>query len=91
MRYALRRRYGYASAAKLPFHGGRCYACGDKAAGFRDRRPEGGSLEPACRRHRDPTIKTFEACMYCSGPVRRGSVDIDDEFAHKSCHEEASR
>ena len=89
--YALRRRYGRASSGKaLPFHGGRCYACGAKAAGYRDRRPEGGDLEKACSRHRDPKIKTFEACMHCSGPVRKGSVSIDDDFAHKSCHKEAS-
>ena len=87
-RRALRRRYGRArpSADRLPFHGGGCYACGSRATGFRDRRPEGGSLETACSRHKDPTVKTYDACMYCSGPVRRGSLDIDGTFAHKSCH-----
>jgi hypothetical protein len=87
---SLHRRYGRAKSAAVPFFGGRCYACGAKGSGFRDRRPEGGNLETACARHRDPKIKTFEACMYCSGPVRKGSVEIDDDFAHKSCHKEAS-
>jgi hypothetical protein len=92
VRRTLHHRYGHArpSPDKLPFFGGRCYACGAKASGLRDRRPEGGSLETACARHHDPKIKTFEACVYCSGPVRKGSVSIDDEWAHKSCHKEAS-
>jgi hypothetical protein len=70
----------------LPFHGGTCYACGDKAVGFRDRRPEGGVLEPACKRHADPKIKVYEACIYCDGRVRKGSLTIDKDFAHKECH-----
>ena len=86
-------RFGRArpSARNLPFHGGRCYACGAQAAGLRDQRPEGGLLEPACARHRDPTIKTYEACIFCDGPVRRGSAVVDEDFAHKSCLKEESR
>lgn len=74
---------------RLPFHGGTCYACQATAVGFRDRRPEGGSLEPACGRHADPTVASFDACVYCDGPVRAGSLVIDSEFAHKGCHEGA--
>jgi hypothetical protein len=86
-RRKLNRRYGHArpSAAKLPFHGGYCYACPSHAVGFRDRRPEGGSMETACPRHYDPTIKTYDACMYCNDPIRKGSVDVDADFAHKAC------
>ena len=73
-----------------PFHGGGCYACASKATGLRDRRPEGGSLEPACKRHADPTIRTYDACIYCNGLVRKGSLTIDGDFAHKSCHAKAS-
>ncbi|MFA5053242.1 MAG: hypothetical protein WC565_04250 [Parcubacteria group bacterium] len=75
----------------LPFHGGKCYACERPAVGLRDRRPEGGELEPACRRHADPSIRTYAACIYCDGPVRKGSVSIDGEWAHAKCHEEACR
>lgn len=34
----------------------RCYACDGAVTGLRDRRPEGGKLEPACPRHADPTL-----------------------------------
>ena len=34
--------------------GRRCYACEGEAAGWRDRRPEGGKIEPACDRHLEP-------------------------------------
>jgi hypothetical protein len=88
MKRALKRRYGRArpAADRLPFHGGDCYACEQRATGLRDRRPEGGLLERACGKHKDPTIKTYDACMYCDGPIRRGSLDVDRDFAHKSCH-----
>ncbi|HTQ41883.1 MAG TPA: hypothetical protein VMI75_03930 [Polyangiaceae bacterium] len=76
---------------RIPFHGGRCYACGAAAVGLRDRRPEGGDLEAACRRHADPTIPTYEACIFCDAPVRAGSLVIDGEFAHKKCLKEESR
>ena len=71
---------------KVPFHGGTCYACNHAAVGFRDQRPEGGMLEPACGRHADPTIKTYDACIYCDGPVKTGSLVVDTDFAHKKCH-----
>lgn len=71
---------------KIPFHGGDCYACDSEAVGLRDRRPEGGTLEYACNRHADPTIKVYEACMYCDGPVRKGSLSIDRNFVHHACH-----
>jgi hypothetical protein len=75
----------------LPFHGGgsygKCYACDcTEVVGFRDRRPEGKELELACSRHADPWIKIYEACIYCDGPTRAGSVNIDGSFAHKQCH-----
>ena len=76
---------------RVPFHGGRCYACDAKAVGLRDRRPEGGMMETACKRHADPTIKTFDACIYCSGSVRDGSLDNDWNWAHKKCHAEVAR
>jgi hypothetical protein len=75
--------------AKLPFHGGqKCYACAAKPIGFRDRRPEGGDMEVACKRHADPRIATYDACQYCNGPVQKGSLDIDGLFAHQKCHEQ---
>lgn len=79
-----------ALAKPLPFSGGeKCYACDcTKVIGFRDRRPEGHGLEVACERHADPTIEVFEACMYCQGPIRKGSLIIDGEFAHQKCHVE---
>lgn len=77
---------------KVPFHGGRaCYACDAKPIGLRDRRPEGGDLEPACRRHADPRIKVYEACRYCDGPIRAGSLHIDGEFVHAACEADAAR
>ncbi len=48
---------------KIPFHGGRCYACNKQATGLRDKRPEEDDLEPACERHRDPSIETYDACL----------------------------
>jgi hypothetical protein len=78
-------------AKPIPFCGGeKCYACDAKPVGFRDRRPEGGDREVACERHADPTITVFEACMYCNGPVRKGSLIIDKQFAHKACEAAAS-
>ena len=70
-----------------PFHTSRCYACDAPACGVRDRRPEGGMVEAACKRHADPTIRAFAACMFCSGA--RPSIVIDGDFAHKGCHEKA--
>jgi hypothetical protein len=77
---------------RLPYHGPgpfpECYACDDTVIiGFRDRRPEGGMLELACKRHADPTIEIFHACQFCDGPVGDGSLDIDGTFAHKKCYE----
>lgn len=66
----------------------RCYACDAPACGVRDRRPEGGSLEAACARHAEPTIKSHAACCYCSAP--RPTLVIDGDLAHKACHVEAS-
>jgi hypothetical protein len=72
------------SVVSTPFHVGGCYACDDTAVGVRDRRPEGGMIEAACRRHADPTLRAFAACCFCSGA--RPSLVIDGQFAHKSCH-----
>lgn len=73
----------------ISFHIARCYACDDAACGVRDRRPEGGMIEAACKRHADPTIRSYKACAYCSGP--RPTLLIDGDFAHKGCHVEAVR
>lgn len=73
----------------VPFHQDRCYACDSKAVGVRDRRPEGGMIEPGCKRHADPSIKSYAACMYCSGPGPTRTIDGD--FVHKGCHDEASK
>lgn len=80
-----------ATTKAIPFHGGHCYACDREATGLRDRRPEGGQLERACERHADPGIRVFAACVFCSGPVRPGSVSIDHEFAHAKCQAAACR
>ena len=71
----------------LPFRTRRCYACDAPACGVRDRRPESGVVEPACARHADPTLRAYAACCYCDGP--RPTLDIDGDFAHRSCHVEA--
>lgn len=69
--------------------GDRCYACDAAAKGWRDMRPEGGAMVPACGRHRDPSIKTFDACIYCGAPVRKGSVSLGpNEYAHAKCERE---
>jgi len=71
-------------AKATPFHTSRCYACDAEACGVRDRRPEGGLIEAACKRHADPSIRSYVACMFCSGP--RPTLLIDGSFAHKGCH-----
>lgn len=76
---------------RLAHHGGDCYACQKAAVGYRDRRPEGGELESGCESHADPTIKVYPACIFCDGVVRAGSVNIDREHAHASCHREDCR
>lgn len=68
-----------------------CYACDAGARGFRDRRPEGGALEPACARHADPSIEVYDACIYCGEPVRKGSRYVDGGYAHAACDDEAQR
>lgn len=65
----------------------KCYACSGRTVGVRDRRPEGGEVEPACARHADPTLWAVAVCMYCDGP--NPSLDVDGDFAHKKCHAEA--
>lgn len=73
----------------LPYTTNKCYACDAEACGVRDRRPEGGALEAACARHRDPQLRAFAACFLCLGP--RPTLLIDQDFAHKKCHQEACR
>lgn len=68
-----------------------CYACGAKASGLRDRRPEGGEVEPACPRHAEPRLIPKLVCALCSEPVRKGSLVIDGEHHHKVCFEDSSR
>jgi len=59
-----------------------CYACDSRAVGYRQSKP-GAKLEEACARHADPSIKTFPACIFCSGP--RPTRVIDGDFAHLGC------
>ena len=66
----------------IPYMKSRCYACSAPAAGVRDQRPEGGSVEAACARHRDPSIKSYAACWCCLGP--RPRLDIDGDLATSS-------
>lgn len=75
------------AAPQVPFFGGRCYACDAKAVGFARHYVVAAYAleEPACKRHADPSIKVFDACMFCSGPVRKGSVEVDGNFAHAKC------
>lgn len=68
-----------------------CYACDAAACGTRDRRPEGGEVETACARHREPGTALRAACMYCKGTMRRGGMDVDGDNAHANCHRDASR
>ena len=82
-----------ATETKQPFYGGKCYACDAKAVGLCDRRKHyvEDALVPACERHADPTVKCYEACFYCNGQARKGSLDIEGNFAHAKCHREASK
>ena len=66
---------------------GKCYACDAPAVGRRNRQddPE-GKWVPACKRHRE-----VELCIYCNAPVRKGSLEIDGDPAHKKCHLEACK
>lgn len=77
---------------RIPF-AEKCYACdSERLAGVRDFRLEGGRLEAACRRHADPTIPAQFVCIYCNRFVRAGAVSLaPNEYAHASCHREASR
>lgn len=50
--------------------------------GARDRRPEGGAIEPACSRHAEPGSRVRHVCMYCLGSMRPGGVDVDGDNAH---------
>jgi hypothetical protein len=68
---------------------GKCYACGLEATGLRDRRPEGGEVEPACLRHAEPRLVPILVCIYCGDPTRKGSLVVDGEQAHAKCHREA--
>ena len=70
---------------------GCCYACDAKATGLRDRRPEGGEVEPACPRHAEPGLVPVLVCMYCNEPTRKGSLTVDGHEAHAKCHREACR
>jgi hypothetical protein len=75
------------SKPALPYTTLRCYACDGEACGVRDRRPEGGIVEAACKRHADPTIRTYAACYMCLGA--RPTVVIDgQQLVHKKCHAE---
>lgn len=67
---------------------GKCYACNEAATGLRDRRSEGGEIEPACGRHAEPSLTAQVVCMYCSEPVR-GGIKVDGMVAHRDCHREA--
>jgi len=75
---------------RIPFFGGeKCYACDEVPIGYRDRRPEGGDMEIACERHADPKIRVYEACIYCNGPIRKGSWVLDTGvFVHQVCQRE---
>ena len=45
----------------------RCYACDAPVYGIRDRTPEGGKVELACRRHSDPYLtRAFKRVMRIS-------------------------
>lgn len=33
--------------------------------------------------------QTAARCIYCEGPVRKGSLSIDGEYAHHRCHADA--
>ena len=83
------------AARAIPFTGPgyeTCYACDGKPVGFAERWQGGkGERVLACARHRYPSIKTYDACMYCLGPVRAGSLDMDGVFAHRSCYEKDAR
>lgn len=75
---------------KVPFFGGRCcYACDAAPVGLVERYYAGRRYyEVACARHADPSIRIFQACIYCTTPVRRGSLCVDGNFAHAACHAE---
>lgn len=68
-----------------------CYCCDAMAVGLRDQRPEGGMVEPACKRHMDPTLRSHAACSLCEDPVRAGSLVVDGRYVHKRCERDAAR
>lgn len=58
----------------------RCYACDEAATGCRAvHRLAAVYVEPACPRHADPGSRLRFVCMYCQGPVRRGSLAYANE------------
>lgn len=63
----------------------KCYACDAKASGEAD---HDGQRKPACKRHRE---RALTECIYCTGQVGRGGLDIDGQAAHQVCHREACR
>lgn len=64
----------------------KCYACDARATGARLDRAL-NRYRSACDRHSEPGVKSYQACAYCLGPTRRGSVEVGGDFhAHASCH-----
>ena len=73
----------------------KCYACDRTATGTCDRYDFAEErIVPACTRHRDANFGEpwkADACIYCGGPTRAGSLDIDGDPAHRVCHFEQYR
>lgn len=49
---------GFQSATAQPHDADRCYACGNRAVAYKDRRDVGGQVERACVVHADQDLPT---------------------------------
>ena len=87
---ATNKPFGTRKNGAVPFTGGRkCYACDAAPVGYAQQGND-PELLPACARHVYHSIKVFEACAYCHGPIRSGSLTIDGQFVHARCEKEAA-
>lgn len=84
--------YEVAATQTHRFTPGKCYACDKAAVGVT---VHNGTVKRGCKRHADPKLKATTKpipgnglCLYCSVPVRKGSVDVDGDDAHKKCQRE---
>lgn len=59
-----------------------CYACDKDSVGVT---MHNGAIKAACKRHADPSMRVSHKCIYCDDPVRKGSLRVDNDYAHAKC------